>query len=270
MLAPALALVLVLLLVAAALVAVRVRRRRNLPARTPPALPPAPAKPRRPHVLLVHGFAGFSEIRVGGVRTAYFRGVRERFEHLGIACTTARLPAVAPIAERAAALEALLASLADFDVHVIAHSMGGLDARRAVRALGEGCPVRTLVTIATPHRGTPLAELGHPLPALRDLSAMALAARAADLADVPGVRYASVVAAPSRVHPLLRASYLLLRAVAGENDGIVPVSSQAWGDVLATIDADHWGAIGWSGAFDAPAFYETIARETVDRGAVVR
>ena len=277
MLAPALALVLVLFALGA-LLALRARRRRQLPARTPPALPSAPAKSRRPHVVLVHGFAGFSEIRVGGVRTAYFRGVRERFEELGIACTTARLPAVAPIAERAAALEALLASLADFDVHVIAHSMGGLDARRAINALGGGpsarqrrtrLPVLTLVTIATPHRGTPLAELGHPLPALRDLSAGALAARAGDLADVPGVRYASVVAAPSRVHPLLRASYLLVRAVAGENDGIVPVSSQAWGDVLATIDADHWGAIGWSGAFDAPAFYEELARETVDpRGAL--
>ena len=226
--------------------------------------------PRKPHVVLVHGFAGFAEIRAFGVRREYFRGVRDRLEQNGIACTTARLPAVAPIADRAAALQALLASLAEFDVHVIAHSMGGLDARRALCALGGG-PVRSLVTIATPHRGTPLAELGHALPArlsrraIRDLSRASIDARGGELADVPGVRYGSVIASPARgalgVHPLLRASYLLLRAVAGENDGVVPVSSQAWGDVLATIDADHWGAIGWSGSFDAPGFYERLLGE---------
>jgi hypothetical protein len=39
------------------------------------------------------------------------------------------------------------------------------------------------------------------------------------------------------------------------------MSSQAWGEVIETIDADHWGAIGWSGAFDAAAFYERVVRE---------
>ena len=270
----ALALLLALVLVLALVLAfVRVDRLPAAPEAPalPPASPAAPivrAKPRAPHVLLVHGFAGFSEIRLGRTRAAYFRGVRERLDEMGIACTAARLPSVAPLAERAAALESLIASLADFDVHVIAHSMGGLDARRAVSALGGG-PVRSLVTIATPHRGTPLADLRHALPArlsrraLHDLSRAALDGARGDLADVPGVRYGSVIARPSRgaagVHPLLRASYLWLRAVAGENDGVVPADSQAWGDVLQTIDADHWGAIGWSGSFDAPAFYAELA-----------
>jgi hypothetical protein len=78
--------------------------------------------------------------------------------------------------------------------------------------------------------------------------------------DVAHVRYASVVVSPKRaaVHPLLVPSHSLLARWAGENDGLVPVASQSWGDVVGEADTDHWGAVGWSGAFDAPKFYATL------------
>jgi triacylglycerol lipase len=68
------------------------------------------------------------------------------------------------------------------------------------------------------------------------------------------------------VHPLLLASWALLRKTAGANDGVVPASSQRWGDVLAEIDADHFAQVGRSKAFDASAFYEQLAAELWGRG----
>ena len=44
-------------------------------------------------------------------------------------------------------------------LHVIAHSMGGLDARYAIRNVPQVADrVKTLVTIGTPHRGSPVAD----------------------------------------------------------------------------------------------------------------
>ncbi len=44
-------------------------------------------------------------------------------------------------------------------VNVVGHSMGGLDMRYAISNLGIADSVATLTTVATPHRGTSLAEL---------------------------------------------------------------------------------------------------------------
>jgi triacylglycerol lipase len=50
-------------------------------------------------------------------------------------------------------------------IHIIAHSMGGLDSRRMIskgyliEANGEKTAIQTLATIGTPHRGSPVADL---------------------------------------------------------------------------------------------------------------
>lgn len=83
------------------------------------------------------------------------------------------------------------------------------------------------------------------------------------------MHYASVVSAVDGVggvHPLLVPGYLFLSGAAGRNDGVVPEESQAWGDVLAQVEADHWGVVGWSRKFDAKDFYRTILRELAARG----
>jgi pimeloyl-ACP methyl ester carboxylesterase len=43
---------------------------------------------------------------------------------------------------------------------IVAHSMGGLTATYLLKALDRGRHVRTVVTLGTPHRGTPLARIG--------------------------------------------------------------------------------------------------------------
>jgi hypothetical protein len=69
-----------------------------------------------------------------------------------------------------------------------------------------------------------------------------------------------------RISAPLWPSLLLLSAGVGPSDGLVPAVSQRWGLVLAEIEADHWGQIGWSGSFDAEGFYERVARDLAQRG----
>jgi triacylglycerol lipase len=247
----------------------RLRRRRFVPAR-----------PRYP-VLLVHGLFGFDELVVGKVRHAYYRGVREVLEQDGHAVQVARLPAVGAIAARAAELVALVNASGSKRVNIIAHSMGGLDARYAVSRLGLAKRVGALVTVGTPHRGSPVADLssrvlegiglakalsvaGVSVDALRDLTSQSLARFNEEVPDRREVAYASVVGVVrhlKRASPLLVPSCLWLKQTVGANDGVVPADSQRWGQVLAEIDADHWAQIGWSRHFDAAGFFRDLLRE---------
>ncbi len=223
-------------------------------------------------VVLVHGLAGFGELSALGKRAAYFRGVRDRLEARGIACVAPRLPPVASIDARARVLANQLAALGDVNVMVIAHSRGGLDARFAIARYAPS-NVRALVTVATPHRGTPIADIGAQLVArsrlvvlaraLADLAPSRVEELNAEMPDAVGVRYGSVLVSPRRasVHPLLLPTHRLLASYAGHNDGLVPVLSQAWGDVMGEIDTDHWGAIGWGSAFDAAGFYASLVEK---------
>jgi triacylglycerol lipase len=263
---------------AAALVLLRRRLRRR---------PRKPAPHLRHPVVLAHGLFGFDALTVLGNRHDYFRGLPALLAGYGCAVHSPRLGAVASIAARAEALAACVRALDDGRVNVIAHSMGGLDARYAIARLGLASNVASLITIGAPHQGTPLADLGtgvlgdmlglrRPLEAMGlgvdafyDLTSERMAAFNRAVVDAPGVVYASVVGAAQsrrRTQPLLLPSWLYLRAAAGENDGVVPAASQPWGEVLAEIDADHWAQIGWSRHFDAPAFYETLLRELRGRG----
>ena len=266
----------VLLLALAALAwTLRARRRRRVPSRRAPRL-------RHP-VVLAHGALGFDEIAVGGSRHRYFRNIADGLHGLGAEFHHPRVPGVASVAVRAERLCALVHELPAGRVNIIAHSMGGLDARYAISRLGLGTRVASLVTIGTPHFGTPIADLGaRLLPSsvsralssvldvrmLHDLTAAGLAQFNRDLPDVPGVAYCSVVARSDlrRTNPLLWPSHAYLSARAGSNDGLVPASSQRWGTVLREIEADHWAQVGWSRRFDAVALYEDILRELAGLG----
>ena len=157
-----------------------------------------------------------------------------------------------------------------------------LDARYAISQLGLSDKVASLTTIATPHLGTPLADISSKLLSrfvrmlgrLIDLRAFVdlTTARMTEFnrltPNAPGISYGSVVARSGqlRTHPLLWATHVYLSKHAGPNDGVVPAASQPWGEVVREIDADHWAQIGWSSAFDALAFYEDLMIELRGRG----
>ena len=233
-------------------------------------------------VVLVHGLFGFDRIGVPGVRLHYFRGIVRHLEQLGCHAHAVRLPAAASVPDRAQILADKIAALPHERVDIIAHSLGGLDARYALARLGLASKVRSLVTVGTPHRGTPLADLalggpigiarkaiaviGMPLHAVDWLSTAALARFNEEILDVTGVRYACVVggirAAGTPISLALAPAHAYLRRVAGPNDGLVPIASQYWGETLAEIEADHFEQVGWRvairGRFDALAMYAWV------------
>jgi len=123
------------------------------------------------HVLLIPGFFGFGKLG----ELSYFSGVSEAivssFERLGLAVTVTEVPTLpmSSIRWRAALVLDTLAAVAsttEGPIHLVGHSTGGLDARLAI-APTASLPskvvfdaydrVKTLVTVCTPHYGTPVA-----------------------------------------------------------------------------------------------------------------
>jgi triacylglycerol lipase len=238
---------------------------------------PAPRAPRLRHaVVLAHGILGFDEIVVAGRRHRYFRNISERLAVPGADFHRPGVPPRASVSVRAEKLVALVRELPGERLNVIAHSMGGLDARFAITRLGLAQRVACLVTVGAPHRGTPLADLPSSrvaarllgFAALSDLTPRALEHFNQEVPDVEGVAYCSVVGSAGLLHtnPLLWPTHLYLSARYGPNDGIVPTSSQRWGKVLREVEADHWAQVGWSLRFDAVAFYEQILRDLAALG----
>ncbi|MCU0669533.1 MAG: triacylglycerol lipase [Myxococcota bacterium] len=128
--------------------------------------------PRPHHVFLIPGFFGFANLG----QITYFGHVRRALvEQLAARDVDAHVHVVrthptASLSQRAARLVETIAATApgrDAPIHLIGHSTGGLDARLAVspgvvlptRAGVErfAARVRSVVTVATPHRGTPIA-----------------------------------------------------------------------------------------------------------------
>lgn len=268
------ALVAVVIALAAGGVVWRQRRKRRVPR-----------EPRLRHpVVLAHGLFGFDKIAIAGKDHSYFRGVTRHLATFGAELHRPRVSPAAAIAVRAEELARLIRMIPARKVNVIAHSMGGLDARYALAKLGLSDRVASLITIGTPHFGTPLADVGARLSDLFRLRALVGAVVDLDcfydlttnkmgsfnhaVRDVPGVLYGSVVAKieRARANPLLWPTHVYLSERAGDNDGVVPARSMRWGEVLREIEADHWAQVGWSSDFDALAFYEELLRELRGRG----
>lgn len=229
-------------------------------------------------VVLAHGLLGFTEIGVGNLRHEYFKGIARHLRSLGVEVFTPAVPPTGSIEARAHALVTALEGIGARKVNVIAHSMGGLDMRYALTHYKLAKRVASLTTIGTPHRGTPVADLGAPLRALfkggglhalAELTTTHLGSFDLDHPIPRRIHCGSVVATVSvegGMHPLLRLTHRYLLRRAGPNDGLVPAASQAWGKVLARIHADHWAQIGWAPGFDAPTFYEQLLRKLRCRG----
>src|SRR5437879_9419049 len=171
-----------------------------------------PTAPRLP-VVLAHGFLGFDEIGLGNRKHLYFRGIGEQLERAGAQLYCPRVPPASSVSARAARLADLIRAVPEPRVNIVAHSMGGLDARYAISRLGLADRVASLVTIGAPHLGTPLADAPFARATARLLGVAALADLAPDalerfnhaVPDVAGVAYCSVVAASdlSETNPLL-------------------------------------------------------------------
>ncbi|RME27169.1 MAG: triacylglycerol lipase [Deltaproteobacteria bacterium] len=257
-------------------------------------------------ILLVHGWTGFKNI--GPIE--YFYNVPDDLERLGYLPLVAVLDPYNSVEVRSGQLaeqvDRFLEDTHSLKLDIVAHSQGGLDSRRVISTLGYGDRISALVTIATPHRGTPIADIGLgllPGPAEDALAFLlnligaagghesdAMASFASLTTsyveqqfnpanpDDPRVDYISWTGLTCILGDCgdicdveIQWAYLLIKDAAGDNDGMVPVESAVWGDYQGTIPADHFDEIGQVAGitgpnFDHIEFYRSVADLLRTRG----
>jgi triacylglycerol lipase len=253
------------------------RRRRARSIEAPWLVP----EPQQHAVVLAHGLLGFDHLAIAGTKQHYFRGIAHHLGSQGAVVETSRVNPLGTVPQRAAALAKFVDEIDERRVLIIGHSMGGLDARYALSKLGAAERVSALVTVATPHQGSCLADAAASLPgralrsllgsvgvktdALNWLGEVPASAFNAEVEDASGVFYGCVVGQTTRTrvmgNAMLLASYELLLRLRGDNDGLVPAFSQKWGRELQVVPAHHFGQIGWSPLFDANAMYLQILKD---------
>jgi triacylglycerol lipase len=132
---------------------------------TPGAATPEPAKGGAPYpVVFMHGMAGFGQLGLGPVSLTYFDGVVEDLTKRGESVFVTVVPPFDTSAARAQALskqiDDILKRTGKAKVNLVGHSQGGMDARviTSPQGLGYGDRVASVTTVATPHRGSKVAD----------------------------------------------------------------------------------------------------------------
>src|SRR5688572_26758217 len=216
-------------------------------------------------IVMHHGLFGFGELAAGPVKVSYFGRIGRAIAERGHPMIVSGVHPTAGVVTRARQLKETILRQLDIlgrprdRVIVIAHSMGGLDARYMITRLGMDDRVAALLTVTSPHRGSPFADwcvknLGR-LGTFRLLTALGLDVQAASdlttwncgkfnalVPDAPGVQYFSVSAARPwhLVPPFALHAYKVVYDAEGENDSLVSVKSSTWGTHLGVWPADHW------------------------------
>ncbi len=220
-------------------------------------------------IVLHHGFMGYDQLRLGKLRFSYFHKIDKAIGALGHRLIVSRVHPTASIQTRAQQLkQCILGALenAGPDVQpvvIVAHSLGGLDARYMISKLGMADHVSALLTVTSPHRGSGYADwvvkhlddrfgllramclAGIDLGAARDLTTEQCNRFNEEVSDAPGVRYYSIQCArASEQMPIFAFhSHKIIRELEGDNDGLVSVRSSRWGISLGEWDSDHWQSI---------------------------
>ena len=207
-------------------------------------------------IILHHGLFG----------TGSFRGIDRAIADAGHPVFVSTVHPTAGIERRARQLQQWILSIvpqfAGERAVLIAHSMGGLDARYLLSHLGMAEHVETLVTISTPHRGSPYADwcaqhigrklrgfevvrrFGLDVDGVLDVTTDRCARFNEESPDVPGVRYFSVSAScPWRsCPPSASPRGLSSSALTATTTGWSP-STARWATHLTTWRSDHWRQI---------------------------
>jgi triacylglycerol lipase len=246
-------------------------------------------------ILLAHGIARFDFLRRHFVRHLgldddslsdhlhYFRHIQSHLEPHGFDVRHTTVGFASSVEARAADLKAeverVLAATSHTKVHIIGHSMGGLDARHMIVDLGMEASVCSLTTIGTPHSGSSFADWGREHrgeEALRGLE------NVIDLTGLLNLTFADCAAFNARAEPAeadnevfyqtyacweeerkrvfapLQLSWEVIKSrEEGENDGLVSVTSQRWTERLRgsrekevgqhdfPVFGDHLNEVGW-------------------------
>ena len=214
-------------------------------------------------ILMIHG-AGFRDRKF----PRYWGRIPKALEQRGARVCYGHQDAWSSV-ERSAAvlresLQRILAETGCDKVNIIAHSKGGLDARYMISSLGMAPRVASLTAIASPNHGSKTVDLAGKLPrwilrsaaACANLWFYALGDKQPDIysacrqittaniagfnernPDAPGVyyqSYAAVMRGPCS-DVIMSVPWLVVKAVEGENDGMVTPASAAWGNFRGVL-----------------------------------
>ena len=282
-------------------------KRRDSAFRRLVGLEPFPQPPlirTRHPVVLMHGFGLMGSLGKAG----YLHDEAMDLRRHGVLAYAPNVAAYNTVSVRAAMWQDRLAHISKETgaerLNLIAHSMGGLDARYMISVMGLHEVIATLVTVATPHRGTVVADILLNQPerlrqwivdlanwvganALDDASADMLQALTEltpthvcetfnpTAPDHPAVRYWSYAGRSGKgtnrpIHPFLKLSNAWIYQREGLNDGLVSVESAQWTHFLGTLDADHTQQVGVQGfpgnKFDSKAFYRSVVEMLAQEG----
>jgi len=233
-------------------------------------------------IVFLHGILGADVIRKAWSGFHYFRGIKNALNTPGVSIHFPLTPSASSIAHRAGVLQLFIDQLQAEHIHLVAHSMGGLDARHLIRHGDPARRIRSLTTIGTPHHGSELVHwvdttrglvqslARHFLyPGILELTPGACEQFNHNTPDRSDVSYCSWAGCrPAGEMPLLyRKQTRILQQQAGDNDSQVSVASASRGEFMGTVRADHLELAGWSlglpkcgiqRPFDHTEFYQSI------------
>jgi len=256
-------------------------------------------------VILVHGIS----LRDRALLMRYWGNVPDVLQKNGAVVYTGGQDAYGIIPHNAAILKKnileILEATKSRKVNIIAHSRGGLESRYMISILDMKDKVASLTTIATPHRGSSMADLimekvpkGSIVPDIINFFAKIFGDRNPEsynagleltresmktfnrkVADAPGVYYQSYAAVIDDSFPNLiwRAMYSKINKYEGANDGLVSVDSAKWGNYRGLMtcegrfEASHVDVVGMhflTGVycFKAADFYRELVHELKLKG----
>jgi triacylglycerol lipase len=236
-------------------------------------------------IVLAHGIARFDillEILRGKLQLPetdlgdifqYFKGIRSHLEANGFEVFHPNQDFAGSVDLRAGQLRNRVNEIISITgaekVHIIAHSMGGLDARHMIIDKGMAERVASLTTIGTPHLGTILADhvIDHGGFLLREglrpvinidgfddlrISACEQFNGRAEHQEATNEVVYQTFASAEDLHLIftpLVPSWILIRDHEGKNDGLVSVASQFWKRELIASDGSRktvvQNEVGW-------------------------
>ena len=213
--------------------------------------------------IFLHGFLGRAETRIAGRTFEYFRGLRAIAEEFNIELAVPQMPGRTGVADRADVASQAIAQMQASKIVLVGNSMGGLVARTLAYEFDPAHRIKSVITIATPHRGSPLADLAlegkNGMPefivdlfkdAVHDLSvfnADAFNMATPNRADVDYYSWA-FARDVDEMSMLLKSRAKEIYEIEGLNDGLVSVKSATWATCAPIQRGDHLESIGWSPA----------------------
>jgi triacylglycerol lipase len=242
-------------------------------------------------IILAHGVCRFDKIWCDSLEINntddpkldnlhYFKGIRTMLQRSGLVAYHSNVSWAADVDTRAQDLKENVVDVLQKEdcekVNIIAHSMGGLDARRMLFNNRNSDKIHdhvaSVTTISTPHSGSPFADWGtenlpHVIPAAQklgldlnafmDLRTDRCKQFNADTEVIDfekecenTILFQSYAGKQNfwSVFDALKLSFYIIEKEEGENDGLVSVTSAKWRDQYfkgVLEDTDHLNELGW-------------------------